>query len=308
MPFDFSFMLLLSDFERYLYILEGLLLFVTGVLCYMTKDISGALNEARNNFTGNTHFSVCYFVVDTVSLLFTFRLIFVFVFSWTAIVLVSLTTIISFPMMFNLPGIDGGTRQFICSTSTFLSVFCTLCCLHGTRSIFLLLNYDIDSDHRFRKRIDFVSPVVDSTNSVAEAEPVPEDIFGGSAQDPFEAVKSRNLIIRRLVCKQQIAHWSMKHNYTEAMMLIADDEAVTPVGFAFRRKRVTLNSNVSNFPPGSSIFTDQGFEGPDPVNGTAEEELVTGTQLVEGDNIASFIRLEVNDMELPATPASTDVN
>jgi hypothetical protein len=58
MPYDFSFILLFLDFERYLYILEGFQLLVTGVLCYMTKDISGALNEARNNFTGNMRSSL----------------------------------------------------------------------------------------------------------------------------------------------------------------------------------------------------------------------------------------------------------
>jgi hypothetical protein len=211
-------------------------------------------------------------------------------------------------MMFNLPGIDGGTRQFICSTSTFLSVFCTLCCIHGTRSIFLLLNYDIDADHKFSKRINFVSPVVCSTNSVAEAEPIPEDIYGGSAQDPFEAVKSRNLIIRRLVCKEQIAHWSKKHNHTEAMMLIADDVAVTPSSFAFRRKRTTLNSDASNFRPYSSTFSDQGFYVPEPVSGTTPEVLFTRSGPVEIDNVASFSRLEVNDIDFPITPASTDMD
>ena len=190
-------------------------------------------------------------------------------------------------------------------------MFCTLCCLHGTRSVFLLLNYDIDVDHQFSKRINSVSPVNSATistlkASVDEAQPPVEDMFGGSERNPFEAVQSRNLDYRRQVCKQQIAHWSKKHNHTEAMMLVADDEAVTPV-FMFR-KRATLNSIASSFPLESSMFSDQGFYVPSALNGTTEEVLLTGTHPVALDNLESFSRFEANDLDSPLTPASTDVD
>ena len=141
--------------------------------------------------------------------------------------------IISFPLIFNLPDMTGGTRQFICSTSVFLSVFCTMCCLHGTRIRLLLLNYDIDKDHNYFKKVHSVSPLVSMSEFKKQSSLIrtlADSQYGGSAQNPFEAVKSKNLITRRLVCKEQIVHWSQILRHTEAMMLVqAEDESVTPV-------------------------------------------------------------------------------
>jgi hypothetical protein len=41
-----------AGLEIGLFLLEGMSLIVTTVLCYLTKDVPGALNEARNNLRG----------------------------------------------------------------------------------------------------------------------------------------------------------------------------------------------------------------------------------------------------------------
>jgi hypothetical protein len=177
-----------------------------------------------------------------------------FLFS-TAIVLVCLIGIIAFPLIFMLPGIDGGTRQFICSTSIFLVLFCTLCCLHGTRTRLLLLNFDIDKTHQYVKRRNAVSPLVSKAEFKKQSSIIrtlADSQYGGSSQNPFEAVKSRNLITRRQVCKEQLTHWSKVLRHTEAMMLVqAEDESVTP---QFNRQSgswiapvILIHSNASNY-------------------------------------------------------------
>ena len=56
-----------------------------------------------------------------------------------------------------------------------------------------------------------------------------ENEFGGSRQNPFEAVKTKSLISRRQTCREQIQHWSKVLRHTEAMMLVqAEDESVAP--------------------------------------------------------------------------------
>lgn len=108
-----------------------------------------------------------------------------------------------------------------------------MCCLHGTRIRLLLLNYDIDKDHNYFKKVHSVSPLVSMSEFKKQSSLIrtlADSQYGGSAQNPFEAVKSKNLITRRLVCKEQIVHWSQILRHTEAMMLVqAEDESVTPV-------------------------------------------------------------------------------
>ena len=140
--------------------------------------------------------------------------------------------IITFPIICLLPDISGGTRQFITSTGIFFSVFSTILILHGRRAAQLLLNYDIDRDHQFTKKQISISP----KNSKAEFQRqssilkmLSENEFGGSRQNPFEAVKTKSLISRRQTCREQIQHWSKVLRHTEAMMLVqAEDESVAP--------------------------------------------------------------------------------
>ena len=55
--------------------------------------------------------------------------------------------------------------------------------------------------------------------------------FGGSAEDPYIAVKTENLSDRLEVCRIQHAHWSKVLQHTEAMMLFhAEDESDTFIG------------------------------------------------------------------------------
>lgn len=140
--------------------------------------------------------------------------------------------IITFPLICTLPNISGATRQFITSTGIFLSVYSTIVILHGRRAAQLLLNYDIDRDHQLTKKKIAVTPL----NSKAEFQRqssilkmLSENEYGGSRQNPFEAVKTKSLISRRQTCREQILHWSKVLRHTEAMMLVqAEDESVAP--------------------------------------------------------------------------------
>jgi hypothetical protein len=134
-------------------------------------------------------------------------------------------------------------------------MFCTLCCLHGTRTRLLLLNFDIDKTHQYVKRRNAVSPLVSKAEFKKQSSIIrtlADSQYGGSSQNPFEAVKSRNLITRRQVCKEQLTHWSKVLRHTEAMMLVqAEDESVTP---QFNRQSgswiapvILIHSNASNY-------------------------------------------------------------
>lgn len=140
--------------------------------------------------------------------------------------------VITFPLICTLPNISAATRQFITSTGIFLSVYCTIVILHGRRAVLLLLNYDINADHQYTKKKIAVSPMSSKAefsrqSSILKA--LSENEFGGAQRNPFEAVKTKSLICRREICKEQIQHWSKVLGHTEAMMLVqAEDESVAP--------------------------------------------------------------------------------
>ena len=48
----------------------------------------------------------------------------------------------------------------------------------------------------------------------------PESIYGVSNLNPFEAVKTRNLLNRRQTCNEQVVHWTAMLRNTEALMLL----------------------------------------------------------------------------------------
>ena len=140
--------------------------------------------------------------------------------------------IISFPLICTLPNISGALRQFITSTGIFLSVYSTIVILHGRRAAQLLLNYDIDRDHQLTKKKIAVTPLnskVEFQRQSSILKMLSENEYGGSRQNPFEAVKTKSLISRRQTCREQILHWSKVLRHTEAMMLVqAEDESVAP--------------------------------------------------------------------------------
>lgn len=140
--------------------------------------------------------------------------------------------IICFPLITSLPGTSGGTKEFIRSTGTFISIFSTICILHGERAMLLLLNYDINKNHQVSKKKKLVAEISkeEFKKQSFQFRTMSQSQFGGSAENPYIAIKTENLPDRLDVCRVQHAHWSKVLQHTEAMMLYhAEDESDTIV-------------------------------------------------------------------------------
>ena len=107
-----------------------------------------------------------------------------------------------------------GTKEFITSVGIFIAVLCTLCCLYRWRTVTLLLGYDIDTELRLVK-VNFnrkttlpinVRLSLRSTESSSDHQTRAENDFryGVSNINPFEAMKSKNLISRKQICYEQV--------------------------------------------------------------------------------------------------------
>ena len=97
----------------------------------------------------------------------------------------------------------------------------------------LLLNYDINKNHQVSKKKKFVAQISreEFKKQSSQCRTITQIQFGGSAEDPFIAVKTESLSDRLEVCRIQLALWSKVVQHTEAMMLFhAEDESDTVTG------------------------------------------------------------------------------
>ena len=120
----------------------------------------------------------------------------------------------------SVSNMEQGVNSVITSSCIFICVFGTFLCLHGNRTVLLLQNYDVDSHLHLRKRS---SVFARSKWSSKENDRLPESVYGVSTMNPFEAVKSKNLLNRRQTCNEQVVHWTSVLRQTEALMLIQED-------------------------------------------------------------------------------------
>ena len=138
----------------------------------------------------------------------------------TAIIIVVGTAVIIIPFVSQSATIAQGTKELIISTSIFVCVFVTFSFLHGVRTIHLLQGYDIDSGlilvKKPKRHLSIRTSDHDQTSKVS----IPGSPYGGAALNPYEAVKTKNLLNRRQTCSDQIAHWTGVLRHTEALMLI----------------------------------------------------------------------------------------
>jgi hypothetical protein len=91
----------------------------------------------------------------------------------------------------------------------------------------LIGGYDIDKDHQINKRDTSGKKVDDVAKEITRKKSysIPELSFGGASDiNPYEAVKTKNLLNRRKTCREQIKHWSQVLWNTEMMMLVQADE------------------------------------------------------------------------------------
>ena len=142
------------------------------------------------------------------------------------------------------PDMNGGTKEFIRSTGIFVAVVCTMCILHGRRSILLWLDFDIDENHNLNRKSS-VTPI--EPGSAQQGESADEGRYGGAQRNPYQEVKTKKLRYRQLISKQQAAWWLKTMRHTEAMLL-GEAEG----GAAMRIRRVipgTLVDQPECIPP-----------------------------------------------------------
>ena len=139
---------------------------------------------------------------------------------FTAIIVVVGAAVIIIPLVSQSATIAQGTKELIISTSIFVCVFFTLTFLHGGRTILLLQGYDIDSVLVLMRKPNRQLSVLSVANDQSSNNYTQNSPYGGSALNPYEAVKTKNLLNRRQTCSEQITHWTDLLRHTEALMLI----------------------------------------------------------------------------------------
>ena len=112
--------------------------------------------------------------------------------------------------------ITEGTKEFIISIGIFLSVSCTLCSLYRWRTVTLLLGYDIDTELRLVKLNNNRRSTLPTnlrlslgtmgSSSDLQSSAENEFRYGVSNVNPFEAMKSKNLISRKQTCYEQVSY------------------------------------------------------------------------------------------------------
>ena len=84
----------------------------------------------------------------------------------------------------------------------------------------LLQGYDIDTHLHLSRKNTNVS-LNDTSQTLAQQSFSTKEVnFGGYNINPYEAVKTKNLLNRRQTCKEQVTHWTGVLRQTEAEMLV----------------------------------------------------------------------------------------
>lgn len=174
-----------------------------------------------------------------------------------AILCVIVVAVVVFPLTYVAGPLTEGARELVISVGIFVAIFATMCSLYGWKVVLLVQGYDYDvllqlSKKKLRGTVyatgqsDLAKVGDDSKiDSLLELPltPLGEKKFGASNKNPFDAVKTKNLLNRREVCREQLTHWSGTLRHTEAMMLMQADNESTAAGRADQ-------TNVSQSPKG----------------------------------------------------------
>ena len=208
---------------------------------------------------------------------------------------------IIFPLMLMSPDTSGGSKEFIRSTGIFLAVLSNICILHGWRSVVLWLDFDIDPEHHLNRKnavIPMLSIVCSGQgSSVMEGESTGESDLSSADCKPFDAVKTRNLVSRRVICQDQVNYWSAKLHHTEAMMLAQAEDGAT-----LRIRRIIpgrLEDQKERIPP-------QAIECDTPYRGRAVPAGAVSASLMSLDSRESTLRSGPNIGVEPTSPVDSD--
>lgn len=148
-----------------------------------------------------------------------------------AVVVIPLSTLIS--------SLEEGTRQLMTSSCIYFCVVWTTLVLHTWRTVRLVWGFDIDLHLDYaRKNTITQGDTVHTVNQKSSSQK--DDCYGGYTSNPFEAVKTKNLLNRRQTCKEQVVHWTGLLRQTEALMLVQEE---------VRPRIVAVGSGTNYFPP-----------------------------------------------------------
>ena len=86
------------------------------------------------------------------------------------------------------------------------------------------MGYDIDKDHHIAKRRLSATNLTKVSMKISKDGVATSQYGGSSDMNPFEAVKTKNLLNRRKTCREQVTHWSELLRNTEMMMLMQADD------------------------------------------------------------------------------------
>lgn len=120
------------------------------------------------------------------------------------------------PLTAFLHVVDGSIKQLISSGGIFLVILATITQLYSWSTYILISGYDTNRDQQIVKRIrkPSIAVIIQMDDDMLASR------YGGSSNvNPFEAIRTKNLLSRRQTCREQLKHWSEVLRNTEALML-----------------------------------------------------------------------------------------
>ena len=167
----------------------------------------------------------------------------------TAILIVSCVAVVAIPLTTFVTSLEEGTRQLITSSCIYFCVIWTILILNTWRTVRLVWGYDIDLHLDYaRKNTLMLVDTVHTVNQKSSSQK--DDSYGGYHSNPFEAVKTKNLLNRRQTCKDQVVHWNGLLRQTEALMLVQEEV----------RPRVVAVGSGTNYFPSPELAKMEGKE------------------------------------------------
>lgn len=200
----------------------------------------------------------------------------------TAIISVIVVTVVVFPLVYAVPNLSEGARELIRSVGIFIAIFSTMCSLYGWKVVLLVQGYDYDILLQLSKKSRASATVISGVitkdfpsekggshkggsnrgsfikggsneggsnkgpHSEDVLEPLPEMKYGVSSTNPFEAMKTKNLLNRREVCRDQATYWSGSLRHTEALMLMQAEVNDSVLEKSTTRENGSLKSTFIN--------------------------------------------------------------
>lgn len=142
------------------------------------------------------------------------------------------------------PPISESSHEFITSLGFFIVVAISIVQCYSCSTCMLLSGYDVSRDQQIVKRRSSTSIASQGVESIRF---LGDNQYGGSSNvNPFEAIKTRNLLARKQTCEEQLRHWSEMLRNTEALMVSQAEMVKNGSLAAITATRIVPHSEVDN--------------------------------------------------------------